>query len=224
MVQQANTITAVKNTRVTINGNTYELHIPKVKWSKKEPAPVTWQGGTPEAQYTDATPESDHVCEIDLGHDYQNPDSAYAFFRAHAGETLEDFQWKPDAEGPYTVTSDIVAVSPNPGGDYGKHHQSTIKCPSTPPVDSYDAAAAPTVAAVTPDTVGIAGGADILITGTSFSAATVVEVDGVSVPFTRLNAIYILVENVPAHAAGDVDVAVTNPTGTGTLVDGLTYA
>ena len=61
MVQKANTITAVKNTRTTINGADYELHIPKVKWSKKEPTSTSWQGGTPEAIYPDATPATGWV-------------------------------------------------------------------------------------------------------------------------------------------------------------------
>lgn len=223
MVQIANDIRAVKNTRVKIGANNYELHIPKVMWSKTEPKSQSWQGGTPEAIYSDSTPEQDHVCNIDLGHDYQNADSAYNFFRQHAGEELE-LEWKPDADGPYTVSATITAVSPNPGGDYGKHQQSKIACPSTPPVDSFDAAAAPTITAITPDSVAAAGGADIVIKGTGFATATVVLIDGDAVPFTMLGAGFILVEDVPAHAAGDVDLAVTNPTGTGTAVDGLTYA
>ncbi len=61
MTQIANTITAVKNTRVKIGTDNFELHIPSVKFSRTSPKPVTWQGGTPEAQYADATPSSDHV-------------------------------------------------------------------------------------------------------------------------------------------------------------------
>lgn len=223
MAQIANTIRAVKNTRAKIGANNYELHIPKVQFAKTEPKPVTWQGGTPEAQYSDATPAMDHVCKIDLGHDYQAEDSAYNWFRAHDGEQIE-LEWKPDADGSYTVTATITVVAPNPGGDYGKHHQSTVSCPSTPPVDSFDDAAAPTITEITPDTVAAAGGGNIVLKGTGYASATAVLIDGVEVPFNMLGADYILVEDLPAHAAGDVDVAVTNPEGTGTAVDGLTYA
>jgi hypothetical protein len=223
MAQIANTIRAVKNTRAQIGANNYELHIPKVQFAKTEPKPVTWQGGTPEAQYADSTPAMDHVCKIDLGHDYQAADSAYNWFRAHNGEQIA-LSWKPDADGPYTVSATITVVAPNPGGDYGKHHQSTVSCPSTPPVDSFDDAAAPTITSIVPSTVAAAGGDDILVKGTGFASATVVLIDAVEVPFTMLSATLILVEGTPAHAAGDVDVAVTNPEGTGTEVDGLTYA
>lgn len=222
MAQQPNTITAVKNTRVEIDGNNYELHIPSVKFGKTEPKPVSWQGGTPEAIYSDATPALDHVAKIKLGHDYQNEDSAYAFFRAHAGEQVE-LAWKPDADGAYTVTTTITVVAPNPGGDYGKQHDSEVSCPCSAPVDSYDTAAAPVIAAHVADgTLAAAGGEVVYLEGTGFANATAVKFAAVSVPFTYQGGGVIRVVS-PAHAAGVVAVTVVNPTGT-SAGHNVTYA
>jgi hypothetical protein len=222
MVQIAADPRAVKNIRVKIDANNYELHVQSVKFGRTVPRPVTWQGGTPEAQYTDASASADHVANIKLAHDYQTEDSAYNFFRANEGAEAV-LEYKPDADGAYTETSTITIVAPDPGGDYGIHHESTIACPSTPPVRSFAAPAAPTITGLVPDTVAAAGGDDLVIKGTGFASATVVEIDGVSVPFTMLSATLILVEGTPAHAAGDVDVEVTNPTGT-SAAEVLTYA
>lgn len=223
MVQQANTIAVVKNTRATIDGVDYELHIPSIKFDKAQPKPVTWQGGTPEAQYAGATPEQDHVAKIKVGHDYQNDESAYAFFRAHPGEQVT-LEWWPDALGIYSVTTTITIVSPNPGGDYGKHHDSEPVMPCTPPVDHYAAAAAPVILAhVSDGTLGIAGGEELYLEGTGFATATAVKFAGASVPFKYLGVGRILVDAVPAHAAGVVAITVVNPTGT-SAGHNVTYA
>jgi hypothetical protein len=221
MVQIAADPRAVKNIRVKIGANNYELHVQSVKFGRTAPRPVTWQGGTPEAQYSDSTPSTDHVANIKLAHDYQTADSAYNFFRANEG--LEAvLEYKPDADGAYTETATITIVSPDPGGEYGVFHESTIACPSTAPVASFTAPAAPTITGLVPDEVAAAGGDDLVIKGTGFASATVVEIGGASVPFTMLSSTLILVEGTPAHAAGAVDVEVTNPTGT-SAAEALTY-
>lgn len=217
MAQQPNTIKPVLNTRVQIGANNYELHIPSVKFDRTAPKPVPWHGGTPEAEYTGATPSTDHVAKIKLGHDYQNEDSAYAFFRTHEGEeaTLE---WKPDADGAYTETTTLTIVSPNPGGDYGKQHDSEVSCPCTKPVPSWTDAAAPVITGHLSDgTLAAAGGEQIVLEGTDFATATDVKFAAVSVDFVYLGVVAgvqrILVPASPAHAAGVVAVTVINPTG-----------
>jgi hypothetical protein len=222
MTQIAADPQAHKNLRVKIGANNFELHVSNVNFTRTPPKPVSWQGGTPAAVYTDSTPSVDHLCNITVVHDYQNEDSAYNFLRGHEGEQAE-IQYKPDADGAYTETSTITLVGPNPGGAYGAFGESTVACPSTPPVRTFDDAAAPTITELAPDTGDAAGGNPLVITGTGFSSATSVTVDGDSVEFTIITAGIILVDELPAHAAGAVDVIVVNPTGSSSAEE-YTYA
>src|SRR5436190_14579248 len=80
--------------------------------------------------------------------------------------------------------------------------------------------APPTVTSVSPSQGPAAGGQSVIITGTNFSGATVVTVDGISVPFSVLapnppngQAATQISIKTPPHAAGTVDVAVTTPAG-----------
>ncbi|MET3995868.1 hypothetical protein ABID65_007540 [Bradyrhizobium sp. S3.9.2] len=80
----------------------------------------------------------------------------------------------------------------------------------------------PTVASVSPTAGATTGGAAITITGTNFKGVTAVTIGGTSVSFSVVNSTTITA-SAPAHAAGAVDVSVTNPAGTGTLTNAFTY-
>jgi hypothetical protein len=75
--------------------------------------------------------------------------------------------------------------------------------------------AAPTISTpgLFPDTTSVDGGNSMEIYGTNFATATQVTIDSVSVTFIILSDATIYVESVPAHAAGSVNVIVTNPSG-----------
>ena len=89
---------------------------------------------------------------------------------------------------------------------------------------SYNAAAAPTVISLNPNTGPAAGATSVTITGTNF-------VSGVSVTYGGTTATSVVVVDAatitcltPAHAAGAVDVTVTNPDAqSATLAGGFTY-
>jgi hypothetical protein len=68
--------------------------------------------------------------------------------------------------------------------------------------------AAPTLTSLSPDSVGVTGNTNIILTGTNFTADSTVTVDGspVTVYFTSSNQLIIF---VPDHAAGAVPVVVT---------------
>lgn len=212
----------VKNIRVKIGDDNYELHVQSVKFARTVPKPVTYQGGTPDAQYSGSSSSSDHAVKIKIPHDYENADSAYNFFRGNEGATAV-LEYKPDADGAYTETATITIVAPDPGGDYGAFHESELTMPSTKPVRTFAAVTAPTIEQLSPDTVDVAGGGDLVIKGTGFGSATLVKFGATSVPFKRLSADLILVEGVPAHAAGTVTVKVTNGAGESSG-ETLTYA
>ena len=82
----------------------------------------------------------------------------------------------------------------------------------------------PTLTSVTPNTVPLQGGLKILLAGRGFEAGAAVTIDGVAVATTFVDESLLFV-TVPAHAAGVVDVAVTNTDQqSSTLTGGLTYA
>lgn len=82
----------------------------------------------------------------------------------------------------------------------------------------------PQLTSVTPNTVPLGGGLKVLLTGRGFEAGATVTVDGVAVVSTFVDDTLLFV-TAPAHAAGTVDVTVTNTDQqSSTLAGGLTYA
>lgn len=83
---------------------------------------------------------------------------------------------------------------------------------------------APTVSSITPPSGSTAGGTAVTITGTGFVATPTVTFGGsaaTSVVFVSSTSLTCV---TPAHAAGAVDVVVTNPDAqAGTLTNGFTY-
>jgi phosphatidylinositol-3-phosphatase len=89
---------------------------------------------------------------------------------------------------------------------------------------SYAAAAAPTVTAVNPTSGPTAGGTSITITGTGFAAGATVTLGGATATGVIVNSSTTITATTPAHAAGTVDVVVTNSTGqSGTKTSAFTY-
>jgi uncharacterized repeat protein (TIGR01451 family) len=83
---------------------------------------------------------------------------------------------------------------------------------------------APTVNAIDPAQGPIAGGTAVTITGTNFVDGCAVTIGGVSATSVSFSSATTLTAVTPAHAAGAVDVVVTNPdTQTGNLTSGFTY-
>jgi hypothetical protein len=91
--------------------------------------------------------------------------------------------------------------------------------------NGYLYAPAPTVTSVTPASGPTAGGTSVTIGGTGFQSGATVKFGAASATsVVVVNATTITVKT-PAHAAGAVDVVVTNPDGqSGTLTNGYLYA
>jgi hypothetical protein len=138
---------------------------------------------------------------------------------ANFGQTT--FSWFNDQASSHTGMFPINMVDA-----YG----STLAYPG--PVDAsshnsfttYYVVAAPKVASVWPAQCSTAGGRSVTIAGSYFGDVTSVNVGGASVPFTE-NVDGTLTITAPAHAAGAVDIAVQNGTGTSppTPADQITY-
>ncbi|HJT66463.1 MAG TPA: proprotein convertase P-domain-containing protein [Pyrinomonadaceae bacterium] len=83
----------------------------------------------------------------------------------------------------------------------------------------------PTVVSLCPGTGTINGGTAVTIDGTAFQNGATVRFGGVSATNVEVLSSTTISATTPAHAAGAVDVSVTNPNGqNGTLNNGFTYA
>ncbi len=86
------------------------------------------------------------------------------------------------------------------------------------------ASPAPTVTAVNPASGSTAGGTAVTVTGTAFVAGATVTFGGIAASLVSVLSASSLTCLTPAHAAGAVDVAVTNPGNqSGLLPAGYTY-
>ena len=96
--------------------------------------------------------------------------------------------------------------------------------PSGPTPLPPAAPSAPTVTGISPSTGSTARPTPVTISGTGFLAGATVTVDVVAVGITVVNSTTITAI-APAHAAGAVDVVVTNPSGSGgMLTAAFTYS
>ena len=121
----------------------------------------------------------------------------------------------------------IVIVTLGLAGCGGTSSSSMSTLPSAPsaagPV-SQPTGLPPTVTAVSPNVVSTAGTWGT-ITGTQFEPGATVKLGGAAVRATFEDSTTLRFPNSGAHAAGAVDVTVTNPGGmAGTLPRGYTYA
>ena len=84
---------------------------------------------------------------------------------------------------------------------------------------------APTISSISPTTGGMAGGTAVTITGTGFLAGATVKFGGVSATNVSVVSATSITATSPAHAAGKVDVVVTNTDAqSATLAQSFTYA
>jgi len=91
---------------------------------------------------------------------------------------------------------------------------------------TYTVGTRPMINAISPSLGSTAGGdLQMRITGSGFQAGTRITLGGVSLPGLVINATTIApTALIPAHAAGTVDVAVSNPDGqSATITNGFTY-
>jgi Domain of unknown function (DUF1929)/IPT/TIG domain len=83
----------------------------------------------------------------------------------------------------------------------------------------------PTVTSLNPNTGPTAGGNGLTITGTGFQAGATVSLGGTAATGVTVASSTSIVATAPAHAAGAVDVVITNPDGqSGTLPGGYSYS
>jgi acid phosphatase len=119
------------------------------------------------------------------------------------------------ATAPAHNSGSVNVVVANPGGQSATSANGYTYTSSTP---------APTVSTVSPTSGPTAGGTQITITGTNFAAGATVSVGGTAATGVVVSNSTTITADTPAHAAGTVDVVVTNATGeSGAKTNAFTY-
>jgi acid phosphatase len=119
-----------------------------------------------------------------------------------------------NAVAPAHSSGPVNVVVTNPGGQSGTLNGGFV----------YASAPAPGVSNITPDSGPTAGGTAVTISGSNFVAGATVTIGGTAATNVSLVNSNTLNATTPAHAAGTVNVVVTNPDAqTGTLTNGFTF-
>ena len=116
----------------------------------------------------------------------------------------------------YTIVSDTSITATSPAGTAGTVDITVTNetgTSSTSSADHFTYDATPSVTGITPVAGPIAGGTVVTITGTGFADASGASFAGNAASYTIVSDTSITA-TTPAHAAGVVDVTVTNETGT----------
>jgi hypothetical protein len=195
------------NLRVRIGTDNFEKHVNNVTFTPTV-SRQSWQGGT-EDSFIESEDLTGFTANIDLGNDYDNPDSLYHLIRANAGDTAE-IEWQPNPDSPYTETATITFPHLTIGGPRGQYHQQSIACMSSKPVAAFATLVAPVITTLTPDEGAAAGGTLVAIVGTGFRQVTAVTFDGTDATSFFVISPTLIHAYAPAHAAGAIDVIVTN--------------
>ena len=138
-----------------------------------------------------------------------------------------------------TSTTAITAVAPsgdagkvdvvvtNPDGQAGRLIEGftyVASGPPPPPPPPVPGPAAPTLSGVSPLSGPTAGGTAVTLSGTGFVSGATVTLDGTPASNVSVANATTITATTPAHAAGAVDVVVTNPDGqSGRRSGGFTY-
>jgi len=97
--------------------------------------------------------------------------------------------------------------------------------PAPTPTPTPTPTAAPTVSAIAPTSGSTGGGTAVTITGANFATGATVTIGGTAATGVTVASATSITATTPAHAAGAVDVVVTNPDSrSGTLTGAFTYA
>ncbi len=161
------------------------------------------------------------------------PDSDFPAGGAHVVIEVDDSTGATSASlGGSALTSFAIDDATHVSGDTSSHAAGVVGVTvtngygtSTPLPAAFTYLAVCTVVACTPSIGSTLGGRHVVITVDDSTGATSAEIDGVAITGFAIDDSTHVSGDVVAHAAGTVDVTVTNAAGTSApLVGGFTYA
>jgi hypothetical protein len=122
------------------------------------------------------------------------------------------------------VTAEIRQKFTYDGGKFEKGDRVLFYAGQVVPQSAIDALFVDaTVTSVVPATGPAAGGTDLVITGTNLGGVLGVTIGGTAATMVRVLSETKLTCKAPAHAAGAVNVVVTDDSGPVTVTNGYTY-
>jgi hypothetical protein len=120
-------------------------------------------------------------------------------------------------------TVDLIVANPD-GQSSRLTGAFTYLASAPPPPTPPPAAVPPAITSVTPTSATTAGGTSVTLTGSGFAAGASVSFGGAAASNVVVASDTSVTATTPPHAAGGVDVSVTNPDGlSGRLSGGFTY-
>jgi hypothetical protein len=125
-------------TNVSLKRGTTE-HASEVSNISVTPNIITWQGGTPDSQRSQA---AGYTLAITAVQDFADPDSFVSYLLDNAG-TPVTIAWRPDATEPFLVTTTFTAVPPTIGGGVNAFNESSLSFSCSKPVISRAAVPTP---------------------------------------------------------------------------------
>jgi plastocyanin len=129
------------------------------------------------------------------------------------------------ATAPARSAGSVDLVVTNPDGQSGRLNGGYTYTGTTQPPQPPPTPVAPTVTGISPTSATTAGGTAVTVTGTGFAAGATVSFGGTAASNVVVSSATSITTTTPAHAAGAVDVVVTNSNGTsGRLNGGFTYS
>ncbi|PPF21030.1 hypothetical protein [Rathayibacter sp. AY1A7] len=129
----------VRNISLRIGGEEYAAHANDVNITP--PAPVTWQGGTDSATYSD-TPSGGHILNIAGVQNYEDAESLSSLLLDNAGEKVLVLFSPNRATGGAWFSTEATLVAPAIGGPVGQFAPFQVACPATKPKRAAAPAAA----------------------------------------------------------------------------------
>lgn len=117
-----------KNLSFKIGAAEFQLEVSNVEIV---PSPVTWQGGTENAVYADAT----WAANVTAVNDYQTAESFFNFCLEHKYERAV-LTYMPDEDGDFEAVTNVTIMPPTIGGPVNAFNESTLSMPATEPVIS----------------------------------------------------------------------------------------
>lgn len=125
----------LKHISIVIDDVEYAAQVKKCTWKPSGGAAQTWQGGTPDAQYTDKAP-TEYELELVFIADWEQEDSLANVLYEFDGQKA-DISYMPHKNGLAFWTAEITIAAPTPPDEVGAWPETTISMPSSRPVRDF---------------------------------------------------------------------------------------
>ena len=175
---------------------------------------ATFSGTTTVGQTLTATANSlGGGAVASTGYQWRSATTAAGVYSDISGATSSTYVLTANEAGKYIRV--VITVTNSAGNASATSSASSAAVISNVPT--------PTISSISPNAGTTAGGTSVTISGTNLSTVTAVTFDGTAATISTKTTTQLVV-TTPAHAAGSVDVVVTNTAGSVTSANGFTYA